>query len=68
MNTRDSRGMTAFLVCCSSGRSDLIELLAENGANVHERDDSGRNGIEIATFFRQEKVFDLLERLMRRGK
>lgn len=68
MNIRDARGMTPFLVCCSSGRSDLIELLAEKGANVHERDDSGRNAIEIATFFRQERVFDILERLLRKGK
>ena len=34
VNTADGKGMTPLLVCCASGRGDLLQLLMEEGAGT----------------------------------
>mmetsp|Transcript_13922 Transcript_13922/g.20821 ORF Transcript_13922/g.20821 Transcript_13922/m.20821 type:complete len:274 (+) Transcript_13922:102-923(+) len=56
IHARDGRGMTPFLVCCSSGREDLIDLLLEEGADPTVRDGSGRSAHDIAEFHRHPHI------------
>ena len=58
VNHRDLDGLTPFLLASSSGRVDLIELLAQNGADVKIRDSYNRNAKEIASFHRQGEVLE----------
>ena len=53
---RDKRGMTALLVCCSSGRSDFIEALMGAGADPTIRDNENRTAHAIAAFYKQEGI------------
>lgn len=56
VNARDSRGTTPFLVSCSSGRLDFIDLLLENGADPTALDENDRGAHAIAEFYNQDKV------------
>lgn len=58
VNQRDADGLTPFLLASSSGRVDLIELLAQNGADVKIRDGYNRSAKEIAVFHRQGEVLE----------
>lgn len=59
LDAADKRGMTPLLVCCTSGRVDLIEVLVEFGANPKVEDDQGRGAMAIAQFYQQEMVMKL---------
>jgi ankyrin repeat protein len=45
----------------SSYRSDLIELLVENGGDIKVKDNIGKNAIETAAFYAQEKLLPYLK-------
>jgi len=56
VNTKDQRGMTPFLVCCTSGRQDIIDGLLKAGADTHAKDNERRGGYDIAIFYQHTKL------------
>ena len=64
VNARDMQGMTPFLVCCSSGRVDLMDVLLREGADILVRDHSNRSGRDIADFFRRSNAASKVKTLM----
>ncbi len=53
---RDDQGMTPLLVCCTSGRSDIITLLMDVGANCHVKDALGRDAHDIGEFHKHSVI------------
>jgi ankyrin repeat protein len=56
VRARDKHGKTPLLVCCTSNRLDLINLLLEHGADPMVTDEEGRGGYEIAQFYKSGAV------------
>ena len=56
VNAKDKRGNTPLMVCCSSGRVDLIKILVEAGASTDDSDETGRKAPEIAEFYQQAET------------
>lgn len=66
VNAVDCRGLTPLLICCSSGRADLLELLVQRGADIRVKDSNGNGAVEVATFYGQNEVLSLLEKLTKK--
>lgn len=64
VNARDMQGMTPLLVCCSSGRVDLIDVLLREGADILVRDNSNRSGRDIADFYHRSNAASKVKSLM----
>lgn len=45
----------------SLNRSDLIELFVANGGDIKVKDDIGKDALQTAAFYAQEKLFPYLE-------
>lgn len=56
VNARNHNGLTPLLVCCSSGREDLIDFLLEEGADPTVHDHSGQSAADIARFYEQKHL------------
>ena len=52
----DERGLTPLLVCCTSGRNDLINVLVEHGVSVNDKDGAGRSAYDIAIFHQHKEI------------
>lgn len=52
----DEKGMTPLLVCCTSGRNDMITLLMEYGADPTVRDLSHRSAHDIALYHQHVEI------------
>ena len=63
VNSKDDQGMTPFLVTCASGRTDLMDVLVKEGADIHICDAGNRSARDIAEFYRQDKVLAKLDAL-----
>eukprot|EP01038_Epipyxis_sp_PR26KG_P015518 gene15518-20946_t len=61
IHSRDHQGLTPCLVCCASGRMDLLQFLLEKGADPTAKDNTDRNGHDIALFYRQEQMAKFFE-------
>jgi len=51
-------GYTPFLTACYYGNYELIELLIEKGANIHQKDNYGRNAAYIAVMNNQINIMN----------
>jgi len=58
IESRDARGNTPLLVCCLSGRDDIIDLLLEQGANPNVKNSDGETANSIAIFHNHLKIAD----------
>ena len=56
VDVADLKGMTPLLVCCSSGRDDLLQLLIEEGADPTARDLEGNSARDVAVFYQKENI------------
>ena len=56
VNLPDNEGLTPFLVCCASGRDDLMDILIEHGADTSACDKKGRTARDVAEFYQQESI------------
>lgn len=60
VNTRDYRGLTPLLVCCTTGNTALLKLLRSKGGDVNAVDAEGRTATKIAEFYGKKKMVELL--------
>lgn len=58
VNMRDHRGLTPLLVCCASGRLDLIQFLIEEGADPAVKDNSNQTAYDTAKFYNNTQIMD----------
>jgi ankyrin repeat protein len=65
---RDHLGTTPLLVCCTSGRDDLIKILLSSGASLRDKDDSGKDALAIAKFYMHSHITDLVKSRTEEGK
>lgn len=56
VSSTDNNGMTPLLVCCTTGRNDIITMLMDLGASCHVKDAAGRDAYDIAAFHKQKDV------------
>jgi ankyrin repeat protein len=56
VNVADKEGLTPFLVCCASGRVDLMGILIEAGADTSVKDNHNRFAAEVATFYHHPEI------------
>ena len=59
LNQQDYHGNTPILICCSTGRLDILTYLVDNGADATITDNYGRNASDIATFYKHEKIINI---------
>mmetsp|Transcript_13190 Transcript_13190/g.13239 ORF Transcript_13190/g.13239 Transcript_13190/m.13239 type:complete len:316 (+) Transcript_13190:145-1092(+) len=53
---RDHNGYTPLLVCCTTGRLDIILLLIEYGADPTVKDNNNRSVTDIAKFYKRDNI------------
>jgi len=58
-----SYGYTPFLTACYYGNHQLIEILIEKGANIHQKDNYGRNAAYIAVMNNQINILKKVYKL-----
>mmetsp|Transcript_21874 Transcript_21874/g.30086 ORF Transcript_21874/g.30086 Transcript_21874/m.30086 type:complete len:291 (+) Transcript_21874:39-911(+) len=63
VNMPDKRGATPLLVCCTSGRLEIIKRLIHYGANLTAHDEKGQDAKAVALFYGQQEVLEYLESL-----
>lgn len=61
VNESDTEGNTPFLICCSSGRKDVLEFLLQNGADPTARNSRGENAFSIAEFHNHLDILHTLD-------
>lgn len=66
VNAGDEAGYTALMVACEHGRTDVVALLLEHGADPTLRNRLQHLAVELADWFGHRKIMDLLERRQRR--
>eukprot|EP01035_Chromulina_nebulosa_P025176 gene25176-32845_t len=59
VNHKDFRDITPLLVCCISGRLDILNYLKENGADPTAKDVFGRDAYALAVFNHHKHIADL---------
>jgi len=57
----DKRGATPLLICCASGRVDLMDILLSNGANLDATDMNNQNALDVAIFYNQAEAVKFLQ-------
>lgn len=61
VNARNAAGMTALHHAARRGRSDMVRLLLEAGADPSLRDDGGHVPLDLALQHRRDAVVDVLK-------
>jgi ankyrin repeat protein len=56
INSLDSRGASPLLVCCSSGREDIIQYLIEHGADPTCKNSSNQSAFDVCAFHNHEQL------------
>ena len=68
LENKDSAGQTPFLAAVNHKRDQLMNVLADGGANIHAKDRQGRNALQIALDSRDLQFYKQVEELMNRGQ
>ena len=61
MNLRDNKGNTPVSLCTAAGRTDLVQLLIDSGADLLKTNDVGDSALDIAKKRRLNEVYSILE-------
>ncbi len=68
LEPRDIFGDTPLMTAAIFGNGHIVELLWRRGADLHARNNDGRNALELARHYRQERAEKFIERLMSRQR
>jgi len=61
LNTINKEGQTNLILAVGADRLNLVQLLAENGADPDVKDGMGMSAYSYATLFRKEKIAEVLK-------
>ena len=68
VENKHDNGMTLFLRATDNAQVRLMNLLADNGANINARDGKGRTAAQIAIDNRNMTIYKIVQDIMSRGQ
>jgi ankyrin repeat protein len=63
VDLKDKRGFTPLLVCCTSGRLDIIQLLLKEGASLASTNQRSEGAREIAEYYGHFKIVQFIDQI-----
>ena len=63
LNIRGYNGWTPLQIAARRGYVDILNLLIENGCNIHTKDDDGQNLIFSCALYGNSECFEILYKL-----
>jgi ankyrin repeat protein len=56
VDARDKKDLTPYLVCCSTGRMDIMSILLSAGADPTVTNAQGQTAHDIGVFFNRPEI------------